>query len=156
MGSLPSSELSAKQICASPIVAVASPSHFAKHGVPLHPKDLSLHPCILYSGREKPRKWRFQENGKSFYVSVNGKFTTNDAAAYRTALLAHLGFGVVPLWLVGDLVQTGALQVVLEEYCVEPLPIHAVFPPGKRIPSKVRCFVDFLTEQLNICENINR
>jgi DNA-binding transcriptional LysR family regulator len=156
MGNLPSSELSAKQICSSPMVAVASPSHFAKYGAPRHPKELSLHPCILYSGREKPRKWRFQENDESFYVTVNGKFTTNDATAYRAALLANLGLGVVPLWLVGDAVQTGALQIALEEYCVEPMPIHAVFPPGKRIPSKVRCFVEFLTEQLNICENINR
>ena len=156
MGNLPSSELSAKQICASPIVAVASPSHLAKYGTPHQPKELSLHPCILYSGREKPREWRFQENGESFFVHVNGKFMTNDAAAYREALLANLGIGVVPLWLVGDLVQTGALHLVLEEYSVEPMPIHAVFPPGKRTPSKVRHFIEFLTEQFNLCEKVNR
>lgn len=155
MGSLPNSELSAKQICASPMVTVASPGHFTKYGTPHHPKEISLHPCILYSGREKPREWRFQENDNSFFVQVNGKFMTNDAAAYREALLASLGIGVVPLWLVGDLVQTGALQAVLEEYCVEPMPINAVFPPGKRIPSKVRYFVEFLTEQFNLCESIN-
>jgi len=155
MGNLASSELSAKQVCASPMVAVASVEHFAKYGPPHHPKELSLHPCILYSGREKPREWLFQENGESFFVHVDGKFMTNDAAAYREALLENLGIGVVPLWLVGDLVQTGALQVVLEEYCVEPMPINAVFPPGKRIPSKVRYFIEFLTEQFNLCESMN-
>ena len=155
MGNLASSELSAKQVCASPMVAVASVEHFAKYGTPHHPNELSLHPCILYSGRDKPREWLFQDNGESFFVHVNGKFMTNDAAGYREALLANLGIGVVPLWLVGDLVQMGALQVVLEEYCVEPMPINAVFPPGKRIPSKVRYFIEFLTEQFNLCESMN-
>ena len=155
MGNLPNSELSAKQICASPMLVVAPPSHFSKYGTPTHPKELSLHPCIIYSGRSKPHKWQFFDNNKPFYVNVNGKLTTNDANAYRAALLSGHGVGLVPLWLVSDLLQTGALQSTLEEYCPEPLPIHVVLPPGKRTPSKVRYFVDFLTEQFNMCEEIN-
>ncbi|MBL4606644.1 MAG: LysR family transcriptional regulator [Pseudomonadales bacterium] len=154
MGNLPDSELSAKLICSSPMITVASPAHIAKYGAPKHPKELSLHPCALYSGREKPRKWRFQENDMEIFVDVQGKFMTNDAAAYRAALLANLGLGVVPLWLVGDLIQTGALVQILDEFSIEALPIHAVYPPGKRISSKVRYFSEFLTEHLNICDNI--
>ena len=155
MGNLQDSDLSAKQICASPMTTVASPVHFAKYGIPNHPNDLSKHPCVLYSGRDKPRTWRFQENDETFSVKTNGRLMTNDASAYRAALLANTGVGVVPLWLVNDLLQTGALLPVLEEYGIEPLPIHAVFPPGKRTPTKALYFVNFLVKHLNICKAIN-
>ncbi|MBV1869455.1 MAG: LysR family transcriptional regulator [Gammaproteobacteria bacterium] len=155
MGNLEDSDLSAKRICTSPMITVASPAHFAQYGFPSHPCELSERPCVLYAGRDKPRKWRFQEDGSIFYVTTNGRFLTNDASAYRDALLENLGIGVVPLWLVGDLIQKGELLPTLEEFGIEPLPIHAVYPPGKRTPEKVRHFVDFLVKQLNICKAIN-
>ena len=156
MGDLPDSILSARQICSSPVVTVASTEYFKQHGYPNHPSELSQHECLIYSGRSKPLSWHFIEDGRDFNVSVKGRFITNDAAAYRTALISGLGMGVVPRWLVGDLIQAGTLQTVCKNYNAAPMPIHAVFPPGKHIAEKVRCFTDFLTDKMKICESINR
>ena len=38
------------------------------------------------------------------------------------------------------------MPVLLDQPHPAPLAVHAVYPPGPRIPSKVRSFVDFLHE----------
>ena len=35
-----------------------------------------------------------------------------------------------------------------------PVDIHAVYPSGRHLPSKVRCFIDFFAEQYKQCEMI--
>ena len=156
MGHLPDSILSARQVCSSPLVTVATQQYFEHYGYPTHPLELSRHECLIYSGRKNPLNWHFMEDAIDFSVTVKGRFITNDAAAYRAALISGLGVGVAPRWLVGDLIQAGTLQTVCNKYSANPMPIHAVFPPGKHVSEKVRCFTDFLTDKIKICENINR
>ncbi len=100
------------------LVVVASPSYFAKHGVPRVPTDLIQHNCIntrqmtgggLYA-------WEFQKGNDEVRVRVTGQLTFNTSKAMVDAALSGLGIAYVPENLVADLVAQGLLQPVLEDW----------------------------------------
>ena len=51
--------------------------------------------------------------------------------------------------------ESGALQTVLSDYEIEPLPVHIVHPEGRRASAKVRAFVDLVVERLRADRHIN-
>ncbi len=154
MGVLPDSNLIARKLCSSPIVTVASPEYLKKNGIPSHPKDLRDHNFIVYTESSGSGESTFQEDGTPFVVRVAGNISTNNTEAMRTALISGLGISRGPRWLVGDAIASGQLVEVLQEYQPEPLDLYAVYSPGRHLPSKVRCFIDFFRDQYSDCSLI--
>jgi DNA-binding transcriptional LysR family regulator len=64
------------------------------------------------------------------------------------AALAGMGIAVMPFYYVRELVETGLVEVVLDDFIVAPTPAHVVLPSGTRTPSRVRRFVDLLAHGL--------
>lgn len=151
MGKLPDSNLIAKRLCSSPIVTVASPSYLKNNGIPQHPRDLRDHNYLVYSDAGDRQETAFQENGTPFIVKAGGNLVTNNTEAMRTALISGLGISRSPRWLVGDAISNGDLVEVLQEFQPDPLDIHAVYSPGRHLPSKVRCFIDFFAQEFKDC-----
>ena len=154
MGSLSDSNLIARKISESPVITVASPAYLEQHGCPQHPRDLKNHEYILYAGMGKMHDVNFVEDGVPIMVHVTGQLVTNSSDAIRAALLAGQGISKAPLWLVGDAVAEGRLISVLEPFNHGPMSMHAVYPSGRHLPSKVRCVMEFLMERLGNCTNI--
>ncbi len=44
--------------------------------------------------------------------------------------------------------QAGRLQRVMSEFEEPPLPIHVLYPEGRRSPAKVRAFIDLAVSRL--------
>lgn len=147
MGELDDSALVAKKINECPWMVAASQEYLATEGFPEHPRDLKQHQCLIYSGVANANQWQLYENGEPIILQVKGKFKTSDSEGYRSALKAGLGIGLVPYWLVNDLIDSEQVVPILNDYWGSSNPIYAVYPPGRHVPSKVRTFVDYLTEQ---------
>jgi len=81
---------------------------------------------------------------------VQGKFRVDSSAAIRQAVLGDIGVAVAPIWLFGDEVNAGRVQVLLRDYEPKPLPIHAVYPGRRYQPAKVRCFIEFLAGEFRL------
>jgi DNA-binding transcriptional LysR family regulator len=62
--------------------------------------------------------------------------------------LAGLGITQLPIWMMDEHLQSGKLTRVLEEYPSDTVPINAIYPQSRHVPLKVRCFVNFIQEQL--------
>jgi LysR family transcriptional regulator, regulator for bpeEF and oprC len=60
--------------------------------------------------------------------------------------LGGFGLGHHASWLYAPELASGEVSQVLKDYAPHPAPIHAVCPGGRRIPSRVRVFIDFLAE----------
>jgi len=75
-------------------------------------------------------------------------FRTADPEQIRAAVLADLGLAHAPVWAFSPEIASGALRVVLADYAPGPLAISAVHPAGRRLPTKVRVFIDFLVDTL--------
>ena len=154
MGNLPDSSLIAKKLCTSPIVIVASPEYLKRNGIPQHPRDLKDHNYLFYSDGASRQEIAFQENGSPLYVRTEGRFTTNNSEALRAALLEGMGISCPPRWLIGDAISAGDLVPILDDFRPSELNLFAVYPPGRHLPSKVRCFIDYFAEQLKDCSSI--
>jgi DNA-binding transcriptional LysR family regulator len=129
-------------------VVVATPEYLEKHGRPERPQDLERHARVVFAPRREPRAWRFENvDGPGSHVP-SGNFQTGDAEQIRAAVLAHMGLVQAPAWLFAAEIASGAVISVLPDFAPAPMPIHAVHPSGRRLPTKTRVFIEFVAEIL--------
>jgi DNA-binding transcriptional LysR family regulator len=146
---LPDSSLRAKRLGQLRTVVYGAPSYFARWGRPTHPDDLASHQCVMRStGDGESETWQLRVYGRIKKVGVSGCFKTDNTVAAREAAHHGLGLGYGPFWQIRELVDQGALEIVLGDFEPPPIPIHAVFPPSGMPPAKTRLFVDLLAEKL--------
>ncbi len=155
MGTLRDSNLIARKLCASPRVTVATPDYLKQHGVPNHPRDLKEHNYIVYTDLGNREQITFSENGGPLHVQVDGNLMSNNSEVLRSALLSSLGISQVPRWLVGDCLANGRVTEVLTDFQPDPHNIHVVYSPGRHLPSKMRCFIDYFADEFKDCSVIN-
>jgi DNA-binding transcriptional LysR family regulator len=134
-------------------VVFGATSYFARHGRPQHPEDLARHQCIVRALDRDTDKWPFQIDGKSTTIGVSGRFRADTSAAVYAAATHGLGIGFTPLWQIRELVDRRDLELVLCEFEIPRIPIHAVWPASKLPLAKTQLFKDFLLRQLK-CERL--
>jgi DNA-binding transcriptional LysR family regulator len=147
-GPLRDSSLIARKICDVHRVICASPIYLKKHGVPKAPKDLRQHNCISISGAPQLRKWAFDTSNGIETIDVSGNVNANNAETLLQ--LAATGVGIIRLAdvIVSDGIRAGWLVPILSDVSHdEPLPLSAVYPPGKHKSPRVAAFVNFLVER---------
>jgi LysR family transcriptional regulator for bpeEF and oprC len=147
-GELKDSTLVAQTIATTPVITVGSPAYLTRHGEPASPSDLDQHRCIIFAPQGAPRPWWFAGKFGDIEIRPKGSFRTNDADQIRAAVLADLGLAHTPGWLFARDIAANAVHRVLRDYEPAPLSISAVHPSGRRLATKVRVFIDFLTRIL--------
>ncbi len=147
LGELQDTSLVARRLARSSLVVCGAPSYFEKYGKPQTPEELSQHSCLVNWAIPPHNIWRFKHPSKGLIeIKVNGRMQANVADPIRIA--ANLGIGIVklPKYIVGRDIEKGKLEVILNDYDVLPLDIHAVYPHRKYLSAKVRNFLTFLQE----------
>ncbi|MDJ0793839.1 MAG: LysR family transcriptional regulator [Woeseiaceae bacterium] len=144
IGRLRESSLVARKLAPIRLVVCASADYLAKHGVPDTPQDLKEHECLRYTLSSDADRWRFTGHTETDDVRVTGKFSASNGDAIRLAAMAGRGLALQPTFIVGDDIRKGRLQLVLEDFEVEPMGLYAVYAHRKYLSGKVRTFVDFL------------
>lgn len=147
-GELVDSTMVARTIASSAFITVATPTYLEKRGTPLSPNDLAGHTCVVFAPHGTPRAWRFKHQGEMIVHHPSGPFRTADAEQVRAAVLADLGLAHGPSWIFAPDIAAGTVRVVLRDDQPAPLPISAVHHAGRRLPTRVRVFIDFLADVL--------
>jgi LysR family transcriptional regulator for bpeEF and oprC len=144
-GELPDSSLIAHRLGETAVVTVATPAYLAKHGVPRRPSDLADHRGVVFTPFGAPSPWRYRTDDAGLVRHTPmGSFRTDDAEAIRSAVLAGLGIGVAPGWLFAREMSTGEVTWVLRAFAPPLLPVSALLPAGRRVPTRVRMVVELL------------
>jgi DNA-binding transcriptional LysR family regulator len=68
--------------------------------------------------------------------------------AAREALVAGRGIAPAHLWLVDDLLASGKLERVLQDYAPPSVPLNMLIVPERSGIARVRLLVDFLAERI--------
>lgn len=125
-------------------VAVATPAYLARHGIPVHPRDLTAHRCIGWRPAPDvaPWRWEFSEQGRAFDVAVSPQITTNDMLLMvRTALAGGgITFGIEDTFRL--YLERGDLVTVLDDY-LKPFPGFFLYYPNRHnLAPKLRALID--------------
>ena len=147
-GALADSTLIARRIGLIHFVTCAAPSYIALHGRPQHPNELLQHECVNYFSAKtgKISDWDFAKDGERLQLRVPGRIAVNDANAYMTATLSGLGIAQTAAFVMCPYLQSGELELLLEDWTIDPLPLHVVYPQNRHLSAKVRVFVEWISE----------
>jgi DNA-binding transcriptional LysR family regulator len=145
MGTLRDSTLVARRLGASRLVLVASPAYLGAHPPLSHPRELGEHACILDTNGA-PR-WTFEGPDGPVTFTPSPRIAVNSPSVTCDLVRRGRGISAVPRFAVADDLRAGRLVVPLPEYAMREIPLHAVFPPGRRLSTRVRAFVDFLAQR---------
>jgi DNA-binding transcriptional LysR family regulator len=127
------------------------PAYFERAGIPTSPADLSAHQAVVYIQRGGGSMWRFRQESTEVAVVVSGRVATTAAEGIRAAVLADLGLAVASEWMFSPELKSGQVLSVLDDWCLPPIELWAVFPGGRMVSAKTRTFLDFLGETLDFC-----
>jgi DNA-binding transcriptional LysR family regulator len=149
LGELRDSRLVAKKLAPHRRLILAAPAYVAAHGAPADPGDLRSHACLAHSGLAGHPDWRFRQGNVASVVRVRGPLVANDAQSLLTAALAGTGIAMCSDWLAGRELAEGRLERLLSDWSVDGEGnVYVVRPAGRFTPGKTRCFVDWISEQL--------
>jgi DNA-binding transcriptional LysR family regulator len=152
IGSLPDSQLMARKLARHRRIVCASPGYVARHGAPAAPADLGSHEALRFSlvGDDK---WLLVSPGalgaqnSPCPVRLRGAIRANDTESILALAIAGSGVALLPNWSANEALKAGDLVHLLPEWEAQagrdPAAVWAVYPPKKKVSSKVRAFVDF-------------
>lgn len=143
---LPDSSLRARRLGPIEMHIVAAASYLEKHGRPTHPAQLGEHACLGYTNAIGP--WRFHgPGGAEVAVRPVGPLRSNSGDALLPALRAGLGICVLPDFIAGGDLASGALEAIMTDWNSPPVALHLLTPPGSLRPARVEALIDFLTDR---------
>lgn len=148
IGVLPDSRLTATRLGATRRVVCASPQYFSEHGMPQSPRELSRHRCISFDPISAAQSWSFRIDGREVAVPVRSRLVTNTAEAAMDAAVAGVGVTRVLSYQLHDALRSGALALALREYEPAPLPVNLAYAGQRRLPLKLRAFLDYAAPRL--------
>jgi DNA-binding transcriptional LysR family regulator len=145
---LPDSSLAATKVGTVRRVVCASPDYIFAHGLPLEPDELDQHACINVTALSSAGVWDFKKGRQSFSKAVHARLQVNTADAAIVAAVEGRGITRVLSYMIADHVRTGALKVVLQDYEVQPVPVHVMHKEIGQTSARVRATVDHLVTKL--------
>ncbi|HHA1317584.1 LysR family transcriptional regulator [Enterobacter hormaechei subsp. steigerwaltii] len=126
------------------MAVVAAPAHFRRYGFPQTPADLDAHPCIAYQFADGNHyQWELVQDGKHVTHRPEGQWAFSDS--YMEAEAARLGLGLayVPVELVADDLERGALIRVLQRYSLRMDGLYLYYP-HRNVSPALRAVIDTL------------
>lgn len=142
------SNLVARRLAPARWVVVASPEYISKHGVPLTPRDLLDFNCLVYD-RPKGGDWRFKGRDGEQSIKVSGNLRSNVAEGLLDAAISGLGVAALPSFAIAPYIANGQLVALLDGYALPESTLYAVFLPDRRLPERIRTFVQFLADRFS-------
>jgi DNA-binding transcriptional LysR family regulator len=148
IGHLRDSSLVAIPLTSVRRVVCASPAYLRDHGLPRHPEDLRAHRCVRFTGLAPHAEWPFRVKSRRLAVSTTDVLVCNEAGVAIEACAMGLGLGSFLSYMVAPLRRSGALQYVLEDFEIEPLPVQFVHPHSRISSATVSAFAKLCVEKL--------
>lgn len=158
IGTLPDSNLIARKLGSLRTQVFASPAYIQRHGEPRHPDELQYHRTLAVRKQHQSQNNRFvwslaEDGGQMQEFPVNPLLVANDTSALNSMLVAGEGLMLSSDVMAKPFIESGMLRRVLAGWTGPDYDFSAVFAGGGMVSPKVRAFVDFLVEKLNLDAN---
>jgi len=144
-----------RPLAQSRLIVCASPAYWEKHGIPLRPKDLASHQCLLVRSPEGTTLdlWRHTKGAESEEVAVGGWLVSESRDYVLQAVIQGLGVGRFADLSVWSCIKNCTLQPVLVDWGSQDAPpFSALYRPDARQDQQVQSFVTFVERLLSTVE----
>ncbi|BDH47006.1 transcriptional regulator [Salmonella enterica subsp. enterica serovar Choleraesuis] len=147
-GELTDSSLRARPLLQSYRKIVASPDYIAQYGAPKDVADLKNHQCIGFSEPQQLNRWPLpSEDGQPF--EAHPALSSNSGETIKHLCLRGNGIACLSGFMIKDDIASGRLVEVLSDYIQPiPMPVSAVYYSDRAVSTRIRAFIDFLSEWL--------
>jgi DNA-binding transcriptional LysR family regulator len=139
------SRLVAWELAASRRLLVAAPEYLSRHGTPRSPEELLRHRGIFYVNRGVA-DWRFQGPQGAQVLRAGVGLRVNNGDVMRDAAVAGLGIALLPTFVAGEAIRSGALRVIELGVQAAAESIYVAHPEGRHTSAKLRAFVQCLRD----------
>ena len=160
IGALPDSGLSGlsvRRLGALEHVTCASPLYLTRQGTPVGLDELTDHVAVncLCAQTGRAADFDFQVDGGTVNVPLEGFVHTSDEHAYLECGLRGLGLIQPPRALAQPYLDSGRLREVLPHYRPAPMPVSVAYLRHRRVPPRVRAFVNWLAELFETARHVS-
>ncbi len=139
--------LISKQIVPARRVLCGSPAYLERYGEPVSPAELRQHRCLQYGYSGSLHQWRLAGPDGEQAWPIECVMWSNNGETLRTAATRGQGIALLPTFIVGEELQSGALRTVLPDHQPLELVVSALYPRHRHLSAKVRLFVELLEER---------
>jgi len=150
IGQLADSTMIATTVGSMRIVLCASPELLAAHGTPESVDALATLPSITFEGPASMAEWRFAatDTKAPIVFRPTPRLSVTTAEAAIRAAMRHVGVARVLHYQAAEAIDAGRLQLVLEAFEPDPVPVSLVHVGRGQMPLKMRRFLDFAVPRL--------
>lgn len=128
-------------------VAAASPAYLQRFGTPTTPQDLQQHRCVrIRLGNDQLYQWEFERGEETVAIAAPGPLTVDESHAAVAFGLKGVGiiYGAEPV--LRRHLDSGALQVVLNDWSPMGSGFHAYYSGRRQVPTALRLLIDLIRE----------
>jgi DNA-binding transcriptional LysR family regulator len=123
---------------------VASPELAGRLPRDVSPRQAKSLPWVANAQLRGIGQWVFSRGGETVLTELNPVVTCDKTPGVLSCVLAGIGLGIFPDYSVTDDIARGRLVRLFADWSLPSGGMHAVFPPARFRPAKVRAFVDLL------------
>lgn len=128
---------------------VASPGYLRTIDKPVTPQDLESLDWVALTLLPTPFTWTFSSPaGETTTIHVKSRMRVESPGVLRALLEENLGVSVLDQYSAQAGIASNRLVRLLPEWSLPTAGIHAVYPPGRHVSARVRCFIDFYRQYL--------
>jgi DNA-binding transcriptional LysR family regulator len=151
-GTLGDSTLVARRFATQELLLFASPAYLARAGTPRTIAELANHTAVLFrvpsTGRD--RAWQLRSAGRNVTFLPPSRFRVDEGDLIVRAAVLGMGIGQVPHYMVTEQLARGELVELLPAVRPSPMPIAAVMPSARMIPSRVRALLELIDRDAHL------
>lgn len=144
VGAVKQSSLVARELGRIALAVCAAPAYLEQAPPLAHPRDLVRHTCLVNASAGDPRRWLFQERGRTLSVGTDAVVLINNARLLVRAAEAGLGVIYTPAYLAREALAAGRLVPLLADYLAPAPPVSLVYVDRRFLPAKVRIFIEHM------------
>lgn len=148
-GTLTDSSLRARPLFASYRKIIASPEYLVRHGTPTHAEDLKDHLCIGFSETASLNRWPIAQEDGQLYDIIPG-ISSNSGETIKQLCLRGNGIACLSDYMINKEIEEGSfVELLADKLLPVEMPFSAVYYSDRAVSTRIRAFIDFLSEHVN-------
>lgn len=148
VGNLKDSSLIQKKVANVEFFLASSPKYLSRQKALTDVDDLLQHQTIGFR-TQSPAIWKLSSKSRKKNLKLDHKISSNNFLVIRDLVKDGKGIGYLPKFLCLPQLASGEILHILKSWGDEGSPLQIVLPHQKKIPARVRTFLDFASKRCN-------